>query len=78
MTDITTLSIKELLQDYAASQQDMRLCEQALADGIETYGGNLSVRSRLEAVRGAARAIEHELVRRGLSALDGVRHAPVQ
>lgn len=78
MTDITTLSTKELLQDYADSQLDIHYCQMALAHGIVTYGENLSVRSRLETSRGVSRTIEQELLRRGILAMDGVQHGTIQ
>lgn len=78
MIDLATLSTKELLADYADSQLDIRSCQLALKNGIATYGENISVRSRLEAMRGASRAIEQELLRRGISAQDGGGHAAIQ
>ena len=63
MTYITTVPTSELERDLLKSNQDIALCEIALALGITSYRRG-SVKERLETNRRVVKVITAELARR--------------
>jgi hypothetical protein len=61
--DIKSIPTNELIEDMAASESDIRLCEYAILQGVKEYT-NGSVEYRLEANKKIVAAIEAELERR--------------
>jgi len=61
--DITTIPTRELLDDLADSQADIKVCQLALVHRIEAYSGG-SVQERLDKNRHFVKVITAELARR--------------
>ena len=64
--DITRLPLEELLDDKQASLADIKLCEDALKIGADTYGFGQSVKKRLKVNQLIVAKIDAELKRRGI------------
>jgi hypothetical protein len=67
MADIQALPLKELVNDWTESVNDIRLCEVALSRGITEYNGR-DVKSRLERNKQIKAMIDAELERRKIAA----------
>ena len=64
MGNFDDIPTAELRNDLAEAQGDVKLCELALLNGIDTYSGG-SVQARLDGNRRVIAVITAELQRRG-------------
>lgn len=69
--DLSDIPDEELIQDLAETQEDIVLCEFAIAHGVETYNeDNSSVLERLNMNKAMEIIIKEELERRGVNYAD--------